>query len=244
MSVYLPDTKTLFLHIPRTGGTWTASALHKIELPSRSWGGWLSTKEQGHKLPANHCLLNHFHPAELVTVEQVFAFVRHPVAYYASVWKWLNYGRMRKQWLWHPFRNAAKLYSPNINIWASRMMEAEPCWYTRLLEMYVGPEDGEHCFYIGRNESLVPDLISVLHHLGYKLTGSQLQTLRTLKPINNSNIKVEWNNSVVEQVKHSERLVIERFYIGQKSRRRFYAPQIKVDAAWLASQLARRIKTC
>ena len=90
----------------------------------------------------------------------------------------------------------------------------------------------------------MPDLIEVLQHLRYKLTPRQLQMLRTLKPINNSNIKVEWNSSIVEQIKHSERLVVERFYAGQKSRRRFYAPQIKVDAVWLASQLAGRIKTC
>jgi hypothetical protein len=223
MSLYLPDAKALFLHIPRTGGTWFESAMPKIGIETKYWRSWLSTSRHNHQLAANHCLLSHYHPTELLNVERVFCFVRHPQAYYESVWKWLGVGRLRSWWRWHPFAAAKQLYTPDFNEWVLLMIEQQPAWYTRLLLSYIGPNGGEHCFFVGRQERLVNDTASVLKKLGYKLTRRQRKTLRQIGLVNNITRRVNWQPRVLRRMLATERLVEERFYGGQ-FRRVFYAP--------------------
>lgn len=209
MARYLLESKALFLHVPRTGGSWVERA---IDLCQIKRVGWL--EKQPLYLPRKHCLLSHYHRTEMAKVDYVFAFVRHPVAYYESVWKWLGRNRnfMQSHWRWHPHRAAGELYRPEFDDWVDAMLTNEPLWCTRLFEQYVGPPGGEFCNYIGRTETLARDFREVMEHLGHeenvKLHRPELEALGK---VNNIDRKLSWSAPLLAKVLETERSVIERF---------------------------------
>lgn len=227
----------LFLHIPRTGGTWVEAAIDEIGIPRRrmtrlpSW------------IPKKHALLSHYLPADLASMESSFAFVRHPVAYYESVWKWLDRSpkglRMRKSWTWHPFLPASRQFEEcrggDFNDWVFLMLQKEPMWVTRLVRSYVGPEGGEFCSFIGRAESLEDDFLSAIRSFGFPIGEDDVSRVRFLGPRNGIPMQVEWSKDLKEKVLESERIVIRRFYGRETVGRRFYAGMAEKEAEGLAA---------
>ncbi len=207
---YLPDSKALFLHIPRTGGVWVNKALNVLQIKHNiTW-----RKDIPIKIPRNHQLILHLPIKRLCSVSFRFAFVRHPIAYYESVWKWLNVGiQMRRHWKWHPFLSAHKLYSPDFNQWIRRMLDEESAWYTRLVESYVGPKGGEFVDYIGKTETLSTDLKKVLVKLGYaEQVSKHWAEVEKLQRIHEIKQNVQWNMRLKKRILATECLVIKRFY--------------------------------
>src|ERR1044072_6917434 len=96
MALYLPDQNALFLHLPRTGGRFVAKTLQETL--------GLNVREVGYE---------HSHKDAIGLVRfrkqpYTFAFVRHPVSWYASYWR-SKVARKGKHWsiaapdtLWHP----------------------------------------------------------------------------------------------------------------------------------------------
>ena len=76
MSAQLVGSNALFLHIPKTGGTWVEQALIQTGVQTAA-----PPTIQG--VTYRHCLLSMLekrHPF-------VFTFVRHPLSWYESWWK-------------------------------------------------------------------------------------------------------------------------------------------------------------
>jgi hypothetical protein len=49
-----------------------------------------------------------------------------------------------KDWFtWDPKLSPIRVYHKRYSIWLRWMMEEEPAWMTRLLELYCGPENGD-----------------------------------------------------------------------------------------------------
>jgi len=106
------------------------------------------------------------------------------------------------------------------------VIEEEPAWYTRLVETYTGPEGAELCEFIGRTESLEEDLELVLKELGYgEEVESRKHVVKKLKRVNESNalVTVAFSPEVCDKVKRAEKVVVRRFYEGEKLWRRMYA---------------------
>ena len=153
MGRYYPRQRLLFVHIPRTGGTWAAEALDSTGMRKGRWKDndpfWVC---KGHRL--------FLQSRRFVRVSYFATFVRHPLAYYESVWKWLTanggINAFVRRWRWHPHLAAARLLKLGMGFddWVAAILASEPCWYTRLLENYVGPPGGETCDFIGRTEYL------------------------------------------------------------------------------------------
>ncbi|HEX2091952.1 MAG TPA: hypothetical protein VHG28_06095 [Longimicrobiaceae bacterium] len=72
MHLILPNS--VFVHIPKTGGTWVRKALTAAQIP------WSRTA----LLP--HADFSHLEP--LVEGRFTFAFVRHPLSWYRSAWSY------------------------------------------------------------------------------------------------------------------------------------------------------------
>jgi hypothetical protein len=165
---------------------------------------------------------------DMAKVNFVFAFVRHPIAYYESVWKWMsrkNYSRLiRKRWRWHPHRTAVMQYrrASGFNDWVCRMLKNRPCWYTRLVEQYVGPEGGEFCDFIGRTETLIEDFMLLLNELGYNEQVPPENELRCMERHNSIDMRIVWDRKLQAQVLQQEVLVLNRFYEGTNLERRWY----------------------
>lgn len=226
MARYLTKSRALFQHVPRTGGSWVEKA---IDLCGIERVGWL--EKQPPWLPRKHALLGHYHRRPLARVEFVFAFVRHPIPYYESTWKWLRANGaefMQKHWTWHPHMTAARHYHSDFNRWVEAMLNEEPLWYTRLIEQYVGPEGGEFVDWIGRTETMTVDLPVLLESLGYR---AEVKRYRDeLQALSNTNVipeRIDWSPGLPARVERAERSVIERFCTGTNEARRFYCNEEK-----------------
>lgn len=222
MTRFLPESGALFQHIPRTGGTFVEDALTALEIRTTHW-----TKQRP-GMAKKHALLSHYHRKYMPDVKLVVAFVRHPVNYYASVWKYMRdsrncsrrrLNRMIVKHSWHPFRRAGLLFKPDFCEWMEAMLEDEPAWATRLMSLYVGPEGGEFCRFIGRTETLESDLIELLIGLGCKPDPRRLSALGR---VNASVCSCLIPDDLRERICREERVLIRRFYGPETSDRRWY----------------------
>ena len=95
MSAQLVGSNALFLHIPKTGGTWVEQALIQTGVQTAA-----PPTIQG--VTYRHCLLSMLekrHPF-------VFTFVRHPLSWYESWWKFqAGIWTVWEPGVWHPQRS-------------------------------------------------------------------------------------------------------------------------------------------
>lgn len=210
----------LFSYIPRTGGTWLRKVvLEGLKIPHRFWRhGLLPDYSMAHTL-----LYSHFKDSGWHKVDFAFSFVRHPITYYESTWRILHNEEWRERTIsykWHPHKSAGKRWVPDFNEWVSAMIEEEPAWFTRLVDLYVGPEGEEFVDYVGRIENLYRDTARMLIRSG-TITGRDEDTMqyeieqRFARPVNHTSkreMPVEWDTALKVEVLHFEKAVIERFY--------------------------------
>lgn len=205
----------LFVHIPRTGGTWINTISRDVlKLSFEYW-------EHGrvwNLAVAHHLLAHHFRAYGAPRIDYIFSIVRHPIPYYESVWRVLG---MNTRWrnrtadfAWHPHKTAAELWIKDFNGWVERIIANEPAWYTRIVEGYVGPEGSPFCNHIGRTRSLVDDFSYVLSECGLNQRKRIRRILSDVAPINSSNKNREliWNHDTKNKVLDMEKRVIRRFY--------------------------------
>lgn len=225
MACFLPDTKTLFLHITRCGGTWIDRVLDRLDIEVDTW---LRSKTLA-PIPRKHGMSGHFVKKYMVDVDQMVVFVREPHGLYASIWKYLNRIQRKKlpfftELSWHPFKRPAELFVEDFGDWVLAMLEQEPGFVTRLYEGYVGPAGGEFCWYVGRVETLVEDFCRLMRLLGYELEIDRHEKfLMSTGNVNASRRRpVVWPDDLWVAVSKAERPAIDRFY-GAGYRRRIYA---------------------
>ena len=221
-SIFIPEPGLLLLHVPRTGGTWLGEAVTRIDPTAELW-----ERRAYPWLPKAHPVFGHFNQEERSRVKLVAAFVRHPIRYYESVWRYMRHfdGRDRKRmytrWPWHPMALAAEVYDDDFNVWAQRMLLQGRDWVTRMFELYVGPGGGEVTSFIGRAETLVEDTAALL-----KLCKRpcDLEVLRAVGQVNTMpTYKIEWKPWLRDLVLDEEDRTIARFYSKATEDRRLYA---------------------
>jgi len=243
MNRYLGYDGALFLHVPRTGGTWVQTALCRLGIRSRSCSNRCKNKYKL-RMPFKHQHIFHIDPAIVTQMKFVWTNVRHPVKYYESVWKWMTHlkrqiadaqtnsqrkvhtrrfksllncsQRMEEKtrFVWHPHSECAKVYDSDFNVWVERMLETQGNWVTRLYWLTTGPPGGEWCHYIGRTSSITQDLFNVLELLGKELTQKDKDKVNQLSPRNAYDYDIEWRADLNKQMLHEERHTISRWFSG------------------------------
>jgi hypothetical protein len=229
---FLPDSGALFQHVPRTGGTFVEKAIDLLGIGCSRW-----SKHVRKGFSKKHALLARYDFRALGNVKFTFAFVRHPVEYYVSTWRYMQAEKNRhprglpeKDYLtsltddyfsWHPFRSAARLYRDDFASWVCQMVEHEPGWCGRLFESYVGPQEGEFVDFIGRTETLSDDFCTVMRLLGYgeRLPADRLRSLRA----NESQTPRPIVSDLIERaILRSERTALAQFWGPETADRRWY----------------------
>ncbi len=225
---YIKQTGTLIQHIPRTGGSWVEEALGICEIRCSRWG-----KAQFGCYPRKHSLMNHYKRERLENVYYTAVFVRDPFALYESFWKFfrergrVEKGAINNRWAWHPKQVALKYYSNDFNTWAFTMTQKEPGWLTRLYELYVGPEGGEFCDFIGRTETLCDDFCHLMSIIGFSdAIDKHRSELESKSPKNKSWVETPaWEETVKHYVRETECIAFRRFYGSETINRRLYNAQ-------------------
>ncbi len=172
----------LFLHIPKTGGSWIEEVATKL--------GFRGNETISTPGVNRHGLRHHYGNDYAGS----FAVVRHPLKWYASYWK---YRALRKEWRpfnlekgWHPFRELEKCKRATFEEWIRTVVEIEPAFLTRMYEWYVGPPGMEHVNWVLQNEDLVNNFLMLLDKWG-PITLEQAEVARAYPRVNESIIPEE-----------------------------------------------------
>ena len=121
MARFLPESGLLIQHMPRTGGTWVERAVRRCGIRHSNW-----ISSQPRWLPKKHSLITHYRFPKMARVRLIACFVRHPLAYYESVWKWMARGMKRRgavhlrRYSWHPRFCSVRWYQLDFNDWYRR----------------------------------------------------------------------------------------------------------------------------
>jgi len=235
----------VFLHIPKTGGSWVEKALKaigqterllyhrhadmtrvmnyaKLEPPPKRKGLARWFKYRGHARPAS------------MTTPFRFCFVRHPLQWYESWWRYME-GKMWKHWGregsaddWHPSSPLNGLGDPDFNQFVRNVARARPGYVTELYSRYTD----EAIDFIGRQENLVEDLIEVLRVLDVSFNE---QIIRNLAPENVSRTppeRVHWDADLRELVTRLEYPALVRYgYVQDELQMRVDRPEMRLRLA-------------
>ena len=170
MAFLLP--KSVFIHIPKTGGQWVAAALQNAGLIVGQLG-------EVHASPDEIA-----HESAFRDRSVVFAIVRHPLTWYQSMWT----HRMDEGWddpindpdwfsprwiqTWADFNDhcRATTFEDFVRKCARRYPDG---WVSMLYDSYTAG-----CTFIGRQEQLADDLVKVLDLAGETFQADRIRTTR------------------------------------------------------------------
>lgn len=224
MSAIIKKHRLIYLHIPRTGGSWAYKAFNisnvraSLDIQKLYYPDTNKKLRKGLKSLEKHCLLQHYSKKSSAEWDFVISFVRHPIQYYESIWSHF-YDKIKKEWgykkfsrrikgcSWHPYIIPFSYWNEDFNIWMKDMLKYHPGWVSHLFEMYVGPEDVEFCDYIGRTERLIEDFSSIMSDFGINA-----DKVSQVGRINVSNPDIVWDESLLQDVIAAEHMAINRFY--------------------------------
>jgi hypothetical protein len=178
----------VFLHVPKTGGTWVKAAAVNAGL---TFDEYLVDGDVHGDL--SYCPF----PSRFL-----FAFVREPLSLYRSYW------RFKARAGWDPLNPFdVDVAASSFESFVENVLRVKPAWCTRMFEDYVGPPPQEINF-IGRFESLVEDLVRALRRAGEAFDE---RAIRETPPVNVSAGPACYSPGLATRVRLSEHECISRF---------------------------------
>ena len=174
MAVILPNST--FYHIPKTGGTFVTRALGKFVEGSQ----FVNLKDAKHPMNLTG---QHITPKHLSSYNS-FTFVRNPLSWYKSQWAF------KCQNGWHSTTLVDEYCKDNeFKGFLEKVLEFFPLgWVSMIYKNFVG-EDLKDINFIGKQENLIPDLLSSLRVFREDFNE---EGIRRLEPINVTAALDEW----------------------------------------------------
>lgn len=157
----LVTKNAVFLHIPKTGGVFVAHALSSCGVKFEQVGA------QHERFPR----LTELRPRSYFDDKLIFCFVRHPAKWYQSRWAF----RMKNGWqMLHPLDYHCA--SNDFNTFVRNVLKFKPHgWCNHLFNDFAKPEGYD--VRVGRNESLIDDLLSFMAEANQPLDEDLVRSL-------------------------------------------------------------------
>jgi hypothetical protein len=188
--------RAVFLHVPKTGGTWVRRALEHAGVDFHNF------------LVDNdiHADLSYCPCPERFK----FGFVRHPFGVYGSYWRF----KMNAGWdPENPFDQDCR--NDSFEGFVAGVLDQYPGWCGQMFEDYVGPPHAEIEF-IERFEHLADDLVKALRLAGEVFDERRL---REVPPVNSTSWpagRKGWSPALFERVARAEQPCLSRFGYSQE----------------------------
>jgi hypothetical protein len=221
----------IFLHIPKTGGTWVTQALMEQGLVRCSFGDKHADMVRVlHPLtftPIGRTRLRTFAKRLLslprrravVRSDFRFCFVRHPTAWYESYWKWQRTGApYHGRWnvwgdeadpvrRWHALAALNYVRDEDFNGFVRRAVARRPGFVSELFGWYTQAGIG----FVGKQESLADDLVRVLRRLNVAFDENRLRATPPCNVGRGAPAPIVWDTDLRRQVERLEFAALVRY---------------------------------
>jgi hypothetical protein len=207
----------VFLHIPKTGGSWVTKVLTEQKLVRANFGHKHATFdrvvfrenfEKSHKLIP--CLVGrwvtkYLAPSQLCE-EFMFCFVRHPLKWLESYWRfckkleWKDWGAVRSKTYWHPNAILNGLGDDNFEAFVWNVLKRRPGYVSELFSQYT--QAGID--YIGRQENLVDDLLAALDRMNENYDEDFIRNYQRVNVSQTRRSEVRWSSRLREAALKTE----------------------------------------
>jgi hypothetical protein len=207
---------SIFLHVPKTGGSWVTRVLESQGLIKRKIGGKHDDLDRVLRLTQSRLPL----PRPLRRREPetpfTFCFVRHPLAWYES---WFTYMSAPKQaWRdWgartsgftrdqHPVAVLNGCGADDFNRFVEKAIARRPGYVGELYGWYARPETA----FVGKQETLAEDLLAVLKQRGIAVDEAAVRGA-VRENVSAGAQGPQWDPDLKAEVRRLEYAAIKRF---------------------------------
>lgn len=241
MAIKLTDGSE-FIHIPKTGGSWVSEVLHDNGLVAEYLGhkhadydlnlfhGRLAPK----RVPATYARTILERARSRRTGQPFreprvyrFAFVRHPLSWYESHWKfmqglgWNDWGVINSCEGWHPCSTLNGLGSDDFNQFVRNVVRVRPGYVSELFFAFTKPGIDA----IGKNENLKRDFLKIAADRGIKIDTERLEKMGKVNESKVKQDKIQWNPELRDLVMRLEMPALVHFgYLSAEERQRYAIP--------------------
>jgi hypothetical protein len=215
---YILKNGAVFLHIPKTGGTWVRNVLSQCNLISHSVGHKHSDFDRTFYEAAllnesnrQTSLLDAMRSANAACASRpfTFCFVRNPLSWYESWWHYMR-AREWHAWgteHWHPNAELNGLGHDDFNEFVMNVVRRYPGYVSNLYRSYAKGDIS----YVGKTENLRSDLRSVLKAIGYADNDKAIESVPAANTAPASVTQARWDPSVKSLVRTLELPALLRF---------------------------------
>lgn len=211
----------VFLHIPKTGGNWVTTTLQECGLVKWRFGHKHADMDRLFApVSAKTCkplasLTLHKTIKALRTKPFMFCFVRHPLKWYESWFKymtqparnWKDWGNEKDLFDWHPNAALNGCGAPEFNQFVRNVIEKRPGYVTELFTGYTKTQID----FVGKQETLREDLVAVLKRLDLKFDEEIVMKKEEFGVSPKPKQKVEWDPGLRREVMALERVALMRY---------------------------------
>lgn len=213
----------IFLHVPKTGGMWVRNVLHACNLvkseigyrhdPMRDVLNGRTFKKIG-----LNDLLGSGRPADCADIEleklpYTFCFVRHPLKWYESYYKfmcqlnWRKWGGEYNYQFWHPNSSLNGLKADSFNGFVSNVISKRPGYVTELFGWYTL----SNISFVGKQEFLVDDLITALKNADIDFDEDFIRNFPSKNVSKNPKQRIVWDESLRMEIEKQEYASLLRY---------------------------------
>ncbi len=227
-----------FLHIPKTGGTWVESILEQNKLIAKHFGH--KHADYNHNLLGS-TLTGQQHLREAARLAQTkvlnligydvpksnsdlgfrFCFVRHPLSWYESWWKfmkarkWENADVPYFRTNFHPNSILNRHGSDDFNEFVRNIVQERPGYVSELMFAYTKPDIS----FIGRTETIRKDLVYLLDILDLPYDPRTIEKSPKMNVSKTNDTEIRWNPELKEIVTRLELPALLYFgYLSEKEK--------------------------